>query len=444
MQAPLPNEMSRRVDMYLSAGGDTQLSFGRTWDPGSRSQTDNAPALTIVVKVVFWDGDRQLMPIAHLGTLRREVLVYDTDAIRVRRSGAQPLGRAPAPPVIAANLDTSKRLLQSVANPSSHSLEDYVLSGKLFKQTLRKCTQRHQRDQLSFFIMGKEIFRDDAAAPQTVGGVLRELGHPVDWSEVTLDLALNEAAEQHLCRLCYHPSSTIAIQIEGIELTSPACDDAPFGLPPSTYVSVQHGPTIRYSHIEHNSLTPVFQWTTGGIPYIPGEAIKVCVHMAETRKVKPRIDKVVGRMWIDAPALPLPKSILYPELLTMSLGASVGIIHLSIKGPSLRRKIVPGCVCVCCCGVIPICGSPPCLPSCGNCTARGAASCLRVLRSENCETFTKVACCCCLALGLTFLLSKTPQGEAVTGAVTNGLGSLQKIPSEGLATVARVGTRILN
>jgi hypothetical protein len=45
---------------------------------------------------------------------------------------------------------------------------------------------------------------------------------------------------------------------------------------------------------------------------------------------------------------------------------------------------------------------------------------------------------------LTFLLSKTPQGEAVTGAVTNGLGSLQKIPSEGLATVARVGTRILN
>lgn len=418
MSAPVPNAMTRYVDSYLSSQGDAIESFGRL----SSSQADYAPSLTVNVKVVVYDGDREIVPIAQVGSVRREVLIYDTDEIRKRRNTAPPTGQSPAKQAAAALHSASRRLLQSVAAPSLHSLEDYVLHSKLFDQTLAKCTHRDDEElggQPAFFLMGRQISRDGpfARSPQTIGGVLRALGNSVEWSEVTLDLALNEAAKQNLRTKHYTRSSSISVRIEGVELAWPASDDSPFGLPPSTYVSVQHGTVTRYSHIERNSLTPVFQWTTGGIPYTPHESIKVCVHMASAHEGRPRKDRIVGQMWLDAPVLPLPNAMLYPELMSMSLGASVGIIHLSIKGPALRQKSVPGCVCYCCCCTIPICGTPPCLPSIGTCSARCAAGCLRALRSERCETFTKYACCCCIALGLTFLIAKAPQmQEAAVGA----------------------------
>jgi hypothetical protein len=156
--------------------------------------------------------------------------------------------------------------------------------------------------------------------------------------------------------------------------------------------------------MEREKRAPVFEWITGAIPYYPDEALKVRVFMASTNSIALDDDTVIGQMWIPAPVLPMHRAMMHPEVLTLSLGSNVGVIHLSLRGPALRRKIMPGCACACCgCCVVPICGSPPCVPACSVLTARSASCCLKIVESDACRTIGSVLCCCCVLTGITFV-----------------------------------------
>jgi len=71
----------------------------------------------------------------------------------------------------------------------------------------------------------------------------------VGFTEVTLDLALNREADVFLTTQAYSATYTFAVRVESVELNAAANEEAPFGLPPSVYVAVEHGGVKRFSPV---------------------------------------------------------------------------------------------------------------------------------------------------------------------------------------------------
>lgn len=261
---------------------------------------------------------------------------------------------------------------------------------------------------------------------------------PQGWIECTLDLALNRAADYHLASLRYNTSYIFNVKVEAAEISQPATEDAPFGLAPSTYVQIEHGGFVRCSQVERETRTPTFEWMSGPIPFDHTETLKLKLLMTKTadKEVDPSEDMLVGQAWLPAPVLPLPRGLRAPEIFPLSLGTNVGIIHLTIEGPSLRRSAVKGCVCNCCCCTLPICGSPPCLPAMSVVYARGSRNCWSCLTSDECKKVLGILCCCVVTTAAVTVASRTPAGASAIGmaqqAPSAGMGLLTKGVSSGL------------
>jgi hypothetical protein len=351
---------------------------------------------------------------------------------------------------------TAERRMASIADP--HTLEATSLAREVrahesYGDILRRAQLRRsalgdvaalgarwelRTESPHFFYLGKRIRRadithDDARtcsprpAPLVyVKDMMRvspQFG--VGWSEATVDVALNRAADLHLSSRQYDASYTFSAYVHGVELARPATEEAPFGLAPSTYVSVQHGSSVRYSHIERETRSPTFEWLTGSIPYEPDEPLKLRVFIARRQVINPRTDILCGQMWLEAPVLPLPRALSYPELLPLSLGTNVGVVHLSLRGPAVRRKVNSGCACWCgpeC--MIPIAGSPPRVPACSVVAARTLSCVWSCATSEQCLAVTAAACCCCLAVVGIKLMGSADSAQQVFD-VTSGLRSAQ-------------------
>lgn len=260
-----------------------------------------------------------------------------------------------------------------------------------------------------FFLLGKAVrersgFAGVGGAPLTVRDLRRLTPRQPGgsrWVECTLDLPLNEKAERHLSGLCYAAQLWFAVRVEAAELTQPASEQAPFGLPPSLYVRLQHGTQARTSAVVRDTRTPVFGWLSGPLAYSADESLKVQVFMAGARGgyavAEPETDLLVGQAWLHAPVLPRPREGRWPAVFSLSLGAHVGLVHLSISGPALRATAVRGCTCRCGPCDPPLCGAPPCVPACSIVAARLARGCWSCLTSDECQQTTGVLCCCFLA-----------------------------------------------
>jgi len=218
----------------------------------------------------------------------------------------------------------------------------------------------------------------------------------VGWLECTLDLALNRRADAHLASLYYDNSYTFSVCVELAEISQPAMEDAPFGLAPSMYVRVEHGSSERHSQVVPGSRTPTYEWRSGAIEYDPAEILKLQLFMTHdgSSKISPDDDLLIGQAWLPAPVLPLPRALMHPEVFPLSLGTNVGIVHVSLIGPSVRRTVVNGCVCRCWSCVVPICGSPPCVPACSVVCARAGRGCWSCVTSREFQLATATVCCC--------------------------------------------------
>lgn len=122
--------------------------------------------------------------------------------------------------------------------------------------------------------------------------------------------------------------------------------------------------------------------------------------------------------------LPLPRALSHPDMLALSLGTNVGVIHLSLRGPAVRRSVARGCTCWCGNGcMVPICGSPPCVPAASIVLARALNSFWLCATSEQCRTAAAAACCCCAAAGMGALVAVGASDGGRVFDVTSGLRS---------------------
>lgn len=384
-------ELRRYFDRFITRDSAPQQSvIARTRHP--------AHVITsMTVRVQLWDGDSPIMPIIVLKDVPGDICVYPP----------KPLDADLVPNATAAVTGCSSLLENVCAHPSyavmrAASTTTSPQSSKYGPAEPPGWNMRAD-DKLHFFCMGALVAREnDTLHLSTLLGV--------GWTECTLDLSLNRAADKHLATRKYDISYTFSVRVDAVELARPASEEAPFGLAPSTYVSVEHGRTVRFSHVELDTRAPNFEWVSGSIIFEPHEPLKLRVFMAKRHEVNPQVDKLIGQLWIEAPVLPLPRDLAHPRTSALSLGTNVGVVHISVRGPAIRRRIVEGCFIRCGNCILPICGVPPCLPSCSVTLSRGLKSFVHGVTGELCGKIA-AAFCCCVTLGA-IVASSSPRSAA--------------------------------
>lgn len=403
-------KMQRTADRILT--GDYSMKADGT-------RIEHTHLISIVkLRIQVWDGAIPVLPVIILEAIPANMLVYPPEETHHHPAGgvvaAPALAKAGSVAQRLKQTDDSKSLLTELSKNADYLAiikEAEMRRSKFLANPARTNLRRalpgqgdDPSDEPVIFLLGMRVLRpSDVCTPTHCFGhsILRirdlmklEERFGVGWSECMLDLSLNREADLHLSRQMYDTTHTFSITIESIELSQPATSDAPFGLAPSTYVVVEHGSTIRTSQIESDTRTPVFEWTTGSINFEQAEPLKLRLYMATSATPHPKKDTVIGQMWLEAPVLPLPLAMMYPEIISCSLGSNVGIVHLTMRGPALRRYPSPGCICWCCCCAIPVCGSPPCCPAPSVTCARSLRCCYECSQSRTAQVVAGVACCC--------------------------------------------------
>lgn len=377
----------------------------------------------VLVRVQVWDGDMPMMPMIMLDNVPGDFLVYPPyeveepnffsrtkanllsmtsrgDLLSGENTSKLPDLRLPTDVMMGATpiglggdagRIPSRRLLAGQNKDSKASVLKEVLMHPTFKQIFARANLRRRADVQplnklaerkslalrpnngglpTFFFLGRRIkrptdmFKSGNGNVRFVSDMVRMSPKtPVMSTEVTLDLALNKEADLFLTTQKYYSSFTFAVRVESVELHVSIDENRSDGVPPSTYVCVEHGSTKRYSPIMPETRTPIFDWMAGAIAYDVKESLKVRVFIARKNHIDPEADLLVGQVWLPAPVVPVPRALAHPELLALSLGTNVGVVQLSVQGPAVRRKLVPGCVCWCGRKPLGVCGSPPCMPA---------------------------------------------------------------------------------
>lgn len=327
-----------------------------------------------------------------------------------------------APSTVALNA------LRLASQPSDElSVEAEILKSHEFKKIMQKVydlrshaihlepTEREIKE-IRFYYKGKRI--KEFGAPRIVDKMDYSRGKSLGWAENELDIALNKEAERYLKSRYYKLTTTFSVTIEAADLTYAATQDSPFGLKPTTYLTMTHGKTFRISHVVRSSRSPVFEWTGGAMQYKPNLPLHITLYMAKDPAGVPNIDDdfVVGNVFLPAGFLPPPRTMAAPETMTASLGLNVGVLQFSVRGPGYARPKKAGCVLYPCgedgchpfgerCCALYICGSPPCCVAysvrkgeCKHCCSLG------YMRTKTC--LYNSFCCCC---------SWTPSGFLGTG-----------------------------
>lgn len=411
----------RELDRFIT--GDPVK--GATWRQPRRR--DVVVGGVVTIKVQVWDGDSPRSPLIMLRHVRKDLPVYPPGPGGA--GGAQP---SPSPAVdLEVQLDES--LLGAVMAQPGYALlraRAEAERASLVRPPRHEDRLRPEHGGLpTFFFLGERVPRpaDGSALPccrgsaERVEDLMRMFSRfSVGFSECTLDLALSRRADLFLGTQRYTAGYAFSLRVESVELGAEADEHAPLGLPPSLYVSVSHGAFSACSHIVGETRTPVLDWSPGSIPYEPREPLLVKVHAATyVSRAEPETDVVVGQVWMGAPLLPVPPELAEPETGALSLGENVGVIQLSLNGPAVRRRHVQGCALWCGSGAaVPICGSPPCVPSLSVTLARGARCCYVGLLSFWCRAAAAAGCVLLLvAVALTIWalsLGLGPAGQAVT------------------------------
>jgi len=402
----------------------------------------------IKLRIRVWDGDKPLIPVILVDYLHKDMRIYNS-----RSKSALPLAaqagvalsavgasvsavgagvRAVGAEMTAAGTSmagasagarsvamNARRLATSKSGSADMSVESEVLKSHefhkvvaavqalrsdaiYFEPTVRKA------DEIRFYYRGKRVRR--SWEPRIVDVMDHSRGETLGWSENELDLALNAEAERFLKSRHYRTSLTFSVTVEAAELSHSAMEKSPFGLKPTTYLTLSHGKAFRVSHVVHATMSPVFEWTGGAVLYEPDEPLRLRLHMARDPAGKPSIenDYVVGNVFLDAGFLPPPRTLAAPELMTASLGLSVGVLQFSVRGPAYASSRRAGCVLYPCgeagcapygerCCALYVCGLPPRCPAYSVLRGECNRSCqLQCLRSKTClyNSF-----CCCFSLG---------------------------------------------
>lgn len=397
--------------------------------PKSRIEVDP----TVVIKVQAWDGELPMMPLIMLEAVPRDVNIYPLPGEPVALGVGTPQSLTSAPGKLSPDLKLPTDVLVGAAPVGLHadpgsmeraearqlksSLLHEVMVHPTFKDIYRRAQLRRRADVRprslrlalrpekgglpTFFYHGMRILRPTDKCTPTHGyrsinrvkDVMRmSPKYSVGYTEVTLDLALNREADIFLTTQCYEATYTFAVRVESVELHASAEETVNDRLPPSTYVCVEHAGRKRYSQIEPETRTPIFDWMAGSIKYSPNESLKLRVYIARNDRVDPENDLMVGQVWLPAPVLPVTKALAHPELLALSLGTNVGVIHVSLRGPAVRRTSVQGCLCWCCGCPCAVCGSPPCVPACSVTARRTARFCCSVFTSFKCRLAVALFC----------------------------------------------------
>lgn len=283
---------------------------------------------TVTLKVQVWDGNMPMTPLIVLEHVPKQLQIYNHPGIAPSEQPAREgggLGDVELGAPFVGVPGAVERRIRSLADPralASTSLLREVSTHSSFGQIVRRAQHRRSaklaplgprlqlRDEsaLPFFFLGRQIVRttaDESRRCHAPGG-LRVLSvkdvmrlsprFGVGWTEATLDLALNREADLHLASRKYDADYTFSCRVEAVELARPATEEAPFGLAPSTYVSIEHGRTLRFSHIERETRLPNFSWLAGSIPYETDEPLKIRVFMAKRQAIQPRTDTLIGQM----------------------------------------------------------------------------------------------------------------------------------------------------
>ncbi|KAG8468913.1 hypothetical protein KFE25_007431 [Diacronema lutheri] len=390
-----------------------------------RSDEHDVPQYPDLLKlrVRVWDGDQAVVPAVTLDFVRKEMLIYQPLGVR----GGEHLGAAAAggssgvASVAALSTPTVLEMTTSRAQrySSDASIEAEVRASRDFQKVLRKVWHSRSKDLLvlpsrravnvdtfAFFYQGRRIRRPrfpGHARLRIVDVMDHSRGSTLGWAQNTLDLALNPEAERFLKSQYYTFSTTFAVTIDAVELTPAASKDAKFGRNPATYVTVTHGEHVRASQVVSGTSSPTFQWTTGAIPYDKRKPLRVQLHVILSLDGQPQIgaDPVIGNMYLPAPFLPPSRAMAAPEIMTASLGLGVGVVQISMRGPTLRHEQEQGlviapcgtdgpCICYVCC-------SPPCCPSVGVCAQHAYRS--SSLCWQQTATTLGPTLCCCLQVG---------------------------------------------
>lgn len=317
-----------------------------------------------------------------------------------------------------------------LANDSYRAVLAKVLERRDATQFVNPSAKPVWADVPVFYSVGKRISPSQArsAGIVTVQDLMREdaatLG--VGWIDKTIDVALNPEADRFLSTRHYTTSVTLTVYVESAELHAAVSRDAPFGLPPSTYVVVQHGAVTRRSFIVRDTRTPVFEWSSGPLDYEPTDAIKVRLMLARYGFIR-EDDPIIGQFWLPAPAVPMPRNMVYPVISAFSLGTNVGRLHLALRGPIQRRAYVPGCVCALMPSVyLPLCGTPPCCPSLLTHWRRNLQSVARCITGEAgqaCAVATQALCCCFVGTSLVLGLNHIRESESELASNVRGAAS---------------------
>jgi hypothetical protein len=441
-----------KMNRFLTRAHDGSTNRTNPLSPSTEKQSDLNSTLTTVLRVQVWDGTEPLVPIIHMKLVPRSMPLFRPARAEDRtasdaKHATRPLGassaaigsrfdaiefasdqvsdlpherHAPLASVEAGAPTSSKdfsamgRLDTLVSEDNRTTVIDHIVNHPDFV-ALYTCAQlkrtpyvvplrtalklRATPEKLRLFLLGKWI---DPRRHKDVSSLMRLTGSKfnVGWSEVTLDLALNPEADAHLRTRCYSTSYTFSLLIDSVELSMTAIDEAPFSEMPSIYVMLEHGTTRRYSHIEHGKLSPVFDWESGAIPFDPDDSLKVRVLLASSYKPRPNRDRVIGQTWLKPPVVPFAIGLVSGAVRAMSLGENVGVIHLSLCGPALRRSHVEGCVacwCPSCCCIpfVPCCTVPACCPSMGAAFKFVVRDCYSCVTSTEFKVCSAVLCCCC-------------------------------------------------
>lgn len=378
---------------------------------------------------------------APLQFLRKDVLIYKPHA-RINAGGAELSASGAAASAGGANGVCSQVLSMPTSlggagrrahrDPSQTSLEEELRASHDFHSVMRKIRSTRSKDLLlqpsrrevneesfCFFYRGRRIRRRhfDFFPVRIVDVMDHSAGETLGWAQNEIDVALNWEAERYLKTQRYGYRRTFAVTIDAVELTEAASTDERFGKNPATYVMISHGEERRASQVVTGTRSPMFQFTAGAIEYHERLPLHVELYLVVGLDGTPNVenDSVIGSMYLPAPFLPPPRTMAAPEVMTASLGLNVGVIQISLRGPTLRHEREEGCVlapcglggpCICY-----VCGSPPCVPSlgiCGQRTYRSASLCY-----TRTEQWLGPTLCCCLQLGFASVLVAGVTAKAV-------------------------------
>lgn len=202
--------------------------------------------------------------------------------------------------------------------------------------------------------------RCNSYSPQTLSEFLETMCSLDDRTYITieLNLALNDAAVEHLRSQHYQTISAFNVHVDSATFSEVATHrDINFGLAPRIWVRVIHGWTVRDSFVA-TARHPLFCWATGPIAYDrTADGIHIEVYSAATDHADPKKDTLVGRAWVSQDGLvPFPHDICFPAYKALSLGQHVGFITVSLEGAMQIVRMSEGCTC---CGAPMACGGVP-------------------------------------------------------------------------------------